>query len=107
MRCRPISCIHPSLRSLSAGSSGGRPHPPAPWGPARATSPSSDTPIDNTSLRMAPPARQLRDLCRTDQGAAAMSLDVEFARLIDATSEEVLNAFTDPEGQAAGYGSSC
>ena len=36
-----------------------------------------------------------------------MSLDVEFARLIDATSEEVLNAFTDPEGQAAGYGSSC
>jgi uncharacterized protein YndB with AHSA1/START domain len=33
-----------------------------------------------------------------------MSLDVEFSRLIDATPEEVFDAFTDPEGQAAFYG---
>jgi uncharacterized protein YndB with AHSA1/START domain len=33
-----------------------------------------------------------------------MSLDVEFARLIDATPEEVFDAFTDPEGQGAFYG---
>jgi uncharacterized protein YndB with AHSA1/START domain len=33
-----------------------------------------------------------------------MSLDVEFARLIDATPEEVFDAFTDPEGQEAFYG---
>lgn len=33
-----------------------------------------------------------------------MSLDVEFARLIDATPEEVFDAFTDSEGQAAFYG---
>ena len=33
-----------------------------------------------------------------------MSLDVEFARLIDATPEEVFDAFTDPEGQDAFYG---
>jgi len=31
-------------------------------------------------------------------------LDVEFARLIDATPEEVFDAFTDPEGQEAFYG---
>ena len=33
-----------------------------------------------------------------------MSLDVEFARLIDAPPEEVFDAFTDPEGQEAFYG---
>jgi uncharacterized protein YndB with AHSA1/START domain len=33
-----------------------------------------------------------------------MSLDVEFARLIDATPEEVFDAFTDPGGQEAFYG---
>jgi uncharacterized protein YndB with AHSA1/START domain len=33
-----------------------------------------------------------------------MSLDVKFARLIDATPEEVFDAFTDPEGQEAFYG---
>jgi uncharacterized protein YndB with AHSA1/START domain len=33
-----------------------------------------------------------------------MSLDVEFARLKDATPEEVFDAFTDPEGQEAFYG---
>jgi uncharacterized protein YndB with AHSA1/START domain len=33
-----------------------------------------------------------------------MSLDVEFARLIDATPDEVFEAFTDPEGQQAFYG---
>jgi uncharacterized protein YndB with AHSA1/START domain len=33
-----------------------------------------------------------------------MSLDVEFARLIDATPEEIFDAFTDPEGQEAFYG---
>jgi uncharacterized protein YndB with AHSA1/START domain len=33
-----------------------------------------------------------------------MSLDVEFARLIDATSQEVFDAFTDPDGQEAFYG---
>ena len=33
-----------------------------------------------------------------------MSRDVEFARLIDATPEEVFDAFTEPEGQAAFYG---
>jgi uncharacterized protein YndB with AHSA1/START domain len=33
-----------------------------------------------------------------------MRLDVEFARLIDATPEEVFDAFTDPEGQEAFYG---
>ena len=33
-----------------------------------------------------------------------MSFDVEFARLIDATPEEVFDAFTDPEGQEAFYG---
>jgi uncharacterized protein YndB with AHSA1/START domain len=33
-----------------------------------------------------------------------MSLDVEFARLIDATPEEVFDAFTDPAGQEAFYG---
>jgi uncharacterized protein YndB with AHSA1/START domain len=33
-----------------------------------------------------------------------MSLDVEFARLIDATPEAVFDAFTDPEGQEAFYG---
>jgi uncharacterized protein YndB with AHSA1/START domain len=31
-------------------------------------------------------------------------LDVEFARLIDATPEQVFDAFTDPEGQEAFYG---
>jgi uncharacterized protein YndB with AHSA1/START domain len=31
-------------------------------------------------------------------------LDVEFARLIDATPEEVFDAFTDPEGQEVFYG---
>jgi uncharacterized protein YndB with AHSA1/START domain len=31
-------------------------------------------------------------------------LDVEFARVIDATPEEVFDAFTDPEGQEAFYG---
>ena len=30
-----------------------------------------------------------------------MRLDVEFARLIDATPEEVFDAFTDLEGQEA------
>jgi hypothetical protein len=30
-----------------------------------------------------------------------MRLDLEFARLIDATPEEVFDAFTDPEGQEA------
>jgi uncharacterized protein YndB with AHSA1/START domain len=33
-----------------------------------------------------------------------VSLDVEFARLIDARPEEVFDAFTDPEGQEAFYG---
>ena len=33
-----------------------------------------------------------------------MRLDAEFARLIDATPEEVFDAFTDPEGQKAFYG---
>jgi uncharacterized protein YndB with AHSA1/START domain len=33
-----------------------------------------------------------------------MSLDGEFSRLIDATPEEVFDAFTDPEGQEAFYG---
>jgi uncharacterized protein YndB with AHSA1/START domain len=33
-----------------------------------------------------------------------MSLDVEVTRLIDATPEEVFDAFTDPEGQDAFYG---
>jgi uncharacterized protein YndB with AHSA1/START domain len=33
-----------------------------------------------------------------------MSLDTEFSRLIDATPEEVFDAFTDPEGQEAFYG---
>jgi hypothetical protein len=33
-----------------------------------------------------------------------MSLDAEFSRLIDATPEEVFDAFTDPEGQEAFYG---
>jgi uncharacterized protein YndB with AHSA1/START domain len=33
-----------------------------------------------------------------------MSLDLEFARLIDATPEEVFDAFTDPKGQEAFYG---
>lgn len=33
-----------------------------------------------------------------------MRLDLEFARLIDATSEEVFDAFTSPEGQEAFYG---
>lgn len=33
-----------------------------------------------------------------------MSLDVDFSRLIDATPEQVFDAFTDPEGQAAFYG---
>jgi uncharacterized protein YndB with AHSA1/START domain len=33
-----------------------------------------------------------------------MTLDAEFARLIDATPEEVFDAFTDPEGQEAFYG---
>jgi uncharacterized protein YndB with AHSA1/START domain len=33
-----------------------------------------------------------------------MSLDVEFARLIDATPAEVFEAFTDPGGQEAFYG---
>jgi uncharacterized protein YndB with AHSA1/START domain len=33
-----------------------------------------------------------------------MSLDVEFSRLIDATPEEVFDAFTDPAGQEAFYG---
>jgi uncharacterized protein YndB with AHSA1/START domain len=33
-----------------------------------------------------------------------MSLDVEFTRLIDATPEQVFEAFTDPEGQEAFYG---
>jgi len=33
-----------------------------------------------------------------------MSLDVEFSRLIDATPEEVFDAFTTPEGQEAFYG---
>jgi uncharacterized protein YndB with AHSA1/START domain len=33
-----------------------------------------------------------------------MRLDIEFARLIDATPEEVFDAFTDPEGQRAFYG---
>jgi uncharacterized protein YndB with AHSA1/START domain len=33
-----------------------------------------------------------------------MSLDVECARLIDATPEEVFDAFTEPEGQEAFYG---
>jgi uncharacterized protein YndB with AHSA1/START domain len=33
-----------------------------------------------------------------------MRLDVEFARLIDATPEKVFDAFTDPEGQEAFYG---
>jgi uncharacterized protein YndB with AHSA1/START domain len=33
-----------------------------------------------------------------------MSPDVEFARLIDATPEEVFDAFTDPEGQTVFYG---
>jgi uncharacterized protein YndB with AHSA1/START domain len=33
-----------------------------------------------------------------------MSLDVDGARLIDATPEQVFDAFTDPAGQAAFYG---
>ncbi len=33
-----------------------------------------------------------------------MSLDVQFARLIDATPEEVFDAVTDSEDQAAFYG---
>jgi uncharacterized protein YndB with AHSA1/START domain len=33
-----------------------------------------------------------------------MRLDLEFSRLIDATPEEVFDAFTDPEGQEAFYG---
>jgi uncharacterized protein YndB with AHSA1/START domain len=33
-----------------------------------------------------------------------MRLDVEFARVIDATPEQVFDAFTDPEGQQAFYG---
>jgi uncharacterized protein YndB with AHSA1/START domain len=33
-----------------------------------------------------------------------MSLDVEVARVIDATPEEVFDAFTNPEGQVAFYG---
>jgi uncharacterized protein YndB with AHSA1/START domain len=33
-----------------------------------------------------------------------MSLDVEFSRLIDATPEQVFDAFTDPKGQEAFYG---
>lgn len=33
-----------------------------------------------------------------------MSLDVDVARLIDATTEEVFEAFTDPAGQEAFYG---
>jgi uncharacterized protein YndB with AHSA1/START domain len=33
-----------------------------------------------------------------------MSVDVEVARLIDATPEEVFDAFTNPEGQDAFYG---
>jgi uncharacterized protein YndB with AHSA1/START domain len=33
-----------------------------------------------------------------------MGLDVEFARLIDASPEQVFDAFVDPEGQNAFYG---
>ena len=33
-----------------------------------------------------------------------MSRDVEYARLIDATPEEVFDAFTEPDGQVAFYG---
>jgi uncharacterized protein YndB with AHSA1/START domain len=33
-----------------------------------------------------------------------MSVDVEVARMIDATPEEVFDAFTSPEGQVAFYG---
>jgi uncharacterized protein YndB with AHSA1/START domain len=33
-----------------------------------------------------------------------VSVDVEFSRLIDATPEQVFDAFTDPEGQEAFYG---
>ena len=33
-----------------------------------------------------------------------MSLDVAFSRVIDATPEEVFDAFTDPAGQQAFYG---
>jgi len=33
-----------------------------------------------------------------------MRLDLEFTRLVDATPEEVFDAFTDPEGQEALYG---
>jgi uncharacterized protein YndB with AHSA1/START domain len=33
-----------------------------------------------------------------------MSLDVELARLIDATPGDVFDAFTDPAGQEAFYG---
>src|SRR5215211_5018663 len=134
MRCRPTSCIHPSLRSLSAGSSGGRPQPDAPNRPGRATSPSSDTPIDNTSFRMAPPVRYIvhRSVHYTP------TLDRTFFALSDPTRrrilellaarpatigelaepfgltlngvkkhvrpEEVFDAFTDPEGQEAFYG---
>jgi DNA-binding transcriptional ArsR family regulator len=54
-----MSFIQPSLRSLSAGSSGGMPQPAAPMRPGRATSPSSDTPIDNTSFRIEFPIRYI------------------------------------------------
>jgi uncharacterized protein YndB with AHSA1/START domain len=33
-----------------------------------------------------------------------MRLDVEFARLIDATPDEIFDAFTEPDGQEAFYG---
>src|SRR5262249_48653913 len=39
IRCASASRIHPSLRSLSAGSSGGVPQPPAPNRPGRGDEP--------------------------------------------------------------------
>jgi hypothetical protein len=50
IRCAPASRIQSSFRAFRAGSSGGTPQPPAPNLPARATMPSSETPIITTSF---------------------------------------------------------
>src|SRR5919197_3786233 len=86
MRCRSTSCIQSSLRSLSAGSSGGRPQPPAPCRPGRATNPSSDTPIDSTSFLATSPPRLI--LHRSVHYTA--TLDRTFFALSDPTRRTIL-----------------
>jgi putative transposase len=55
IRCRPASLSQSSFRAFRAGSSGGRPQPPAPNLPGRATRPSSEIPIINTSFLIVRP----------------------------------------------------